>query len=237
MHLVTETEKPDQMPSRTPAATPDAPAELAVLLRQSPVIGVRRFLKRCLDLGVAFFLLFLLSPVIALLALLIKLQDGGPAFYRRRVVGPQGEFDAFKLRTMRVDADHVLNGNLALQREFEIKFKLQDDPRVTRIGAVLRRSSLDELPQLWNVLSGQMSLVGPRMITPAELKKYGDASRMFDVIKPGITGYWQIQGRQQVSYEERVKMDLFYVSHWSLWLDFAILVKTPIRVLRGAGAF
>ncbi len=211
-------------------------ADVDTLLQRSPITGVRRLFKRLLDVGVASVALLLLSPIIAVLALLIKLQDGGPAFYRRRVVGPEGEFDAFKLRTMVVDADHILKANPCLRREFEINFKLKNDPRVTPIGAVLRKSSLDELPQLWNVLLGEMSLVGPRMITPAELEKYGDAGRIFQLVKPGITGYWQIQGRQEVSYDERVRMDLFYLSQWSLWLDLKILVETPIRVARGTGA-
>jgi lipopolysaccharide/colanic/teichoic acid biosynthesis glycosyltransferase len=194
-------------------------------------------LKRALDaLGAAILLAFL-SPLVALLALLIKLQDGGPVIHRRRVVGPGGEFDAFKLRSMRVDADEILQKDPALRREFEVNFKLKQDPRITRVGAFIRRTSLDELPQLWNVLRGQMSLVGPRMITPAELKKFGDAAWIFSTVKPGLTGYWQIQGRQEVSYDERVTMDLYYVQHWSLLLDLKILLMTPLRVLRGSGAY
>jgi lipopolysaccharide/colanic/teichoic acid biosynthesis glycosyltransferase len=194
-------------------------------------------LKRALDaLGAAILLAFL-SPLVALLALLIKLQDGGPVIHRRRVVGPGGEFDAFKLRSMRVDADEILQKDPALRREFEVNFKLKQDPRITRVGAFIRRTSLDELPQLWNVLRGQMSLVGPRMITPAELKKFGDAAWIFSAVKPGLTGYWQIQGRQELSYDERVTMDLYYVQHWSLLLDLKILLMTPLRVLRGSGAY
>jgi lipopolysaccharide/colanic/teichoic acid biosynthesis glycosyltransferase len=213
-----------------------AQADLDVTLLRSPITGVHRVVKRVVDLGISSVLLILLSPVVAVLALLVKFHDRGPAFYRRRVVGPEGEFDAFKLRTMVVDADDILKANPSLRREFEINFKLKNDPRVTPIGAVLRKSSLDELPQLWNVLLGEMSLVGPRMITPAELEKYGDAGRIFQLVKPGITGYWQIQGRQEVTYDERVRMDLFYLSQWSLWLDLKILVETPIRVARGTGA-
>jgi lipopolysaccharide/colanic/teichoic acid biosynthesis glycosyltransferase len=196
-----------------------------------------RWLKRLLDVSAATMLLILCSPLIAVLAVLIKLQDGGPVFHRRRVVGTQGEFDAFKLRTMRVDADQLLELNPGLRREFEVNFKLKNDPRVTRLGRTLRKSSLDELPQLWNVLVGDMSLVGPRMITAAELEKYGDAGWIFRSLKPGLTGYWQILGRQDVTYQQRVEMDLFYVTHWSLALDFEILIRTPIRVVRGAGAY
>jgi lipopolysaccharide/colanic/teichoic acid biosynthesis glycosyltransferase len=136
-----------------------------------------------------------------------------------------------------VDADEILRRDPALRREFEVNFKLKDDPRVTAVGTFMRRTSLDELPQLWNVLTGEMSLVGPRMITPAELKKFGEAGWIFRCVKPGLTGYWQIQGRQEISYENRVAMDLFYVQNWTLALDLKILVKTPLRVLRGAGAY
>lgn len=219
------------------ALTATERVELDAALRRSPMTRAGRILKRSLDVMVSAGLLILLSPVIAILAFLIKVQDGGPVFYRRRVVGPKGEFDAFKLRSMRVDADEILERDPSLRRQFEVNFKLKDDPRVTPLGAVLRKASLDELPQLWNVLAGEMSLVGPRMITPAELEKYGAAGWIFRFLKPGLTGYWQIHGRQEVSYDKRVEMDLFYVTHWSLSLDFKILVKTPTRIVRGAGAY
>ena len=194
-------------------------------------------LKRALDLLLAAPLLLLLSPLIAVLGLGVKVYDRGPIFYRRRVVGPKGNFNAFKLRTMCVNADEVLQQNAALRREFEVNFKLKQDPRVTPVGALLRKASLDELPQLWNVVKGEMSLVGPRMITPAELQKYGTAAWIFQRIKPGLTGYWQVQGRQDVSYQQRVAMDLYYVQNWSLGLDLKILIWTPLRVVRGAGAY
>jgi len=197
----------------------------------------RHLVKRLLDLVGASFLLVLLAPVIALCALLIKLQDGGPVFHRRRVVGRHGEFDAFKLRTMCPQADAILQQDPSLRREFELNSKLRDDPRITPIGAVLRKLSLDECPQLWNVLRGEMSLVGPRMITAEELKKYGDAGWIFRATKPGLTGFWQVQGRQEVSFEQRVQMDLFYVRNWSLGLDCKILLRTPWVVVRGVGAY
>jgi exopolysaccharide production protein ExoY len=194
-----------------------------------------RVLKRSVDIVAASVLLLLSAPLMFVLALLIKLHDSGPALFRRRVVGLKGEFDAFKLRTMRADADDVLRGDAALRREFEIHFKLKDDPRVTLIGKTLRRTGLDELPQLWNVLKGQMSLVGPRMITAVELKKYGDAGWVFAALKPGLTGYWQVNGDQQSGYERRINMDLFYAENWSLLFDMKILIKTPARVWRGSG--
>ncbi len=202
-----------------------------------PITFSGRIFKRILDLVGSVLLLILLLPLLAALALVIKCHDGGPVFFRRRVVGPKGPFDAFKLRSMRVDADQILLRDPELRQEFEVNFKLKDDPRVTAVGAILRKASLDELPQLWNVLKGEMSLVGPRMITSAELEKYGEAEWIFHCMKPGLTGYWQIQGRQQVSYGRRVEMDLFYVQHWSLLLDLKILMKTPMRVFRGEGAY
>jgi len=194
-------------------------------------------IKRVLDLSGAVSLLILLAPVIAICALLVKLQDGGPALYRRRVVGPDGEFDAFKLRSMHPNAEAVLEADPALKRAFAANSKLRHDPRITPVGAVLRKLSLDELPQLWNVLRGEMSLVGPRMITPQELTRYGDAAWIFRTTRPGLTGFWQVQGRQEVPFDERVKMDLYYVQNWSLRLDCQILLETPLAVIRGVGAY
>lgn len=197
----------------------------------------QRALKRTLDLLGSGLLLLLLSPVIALVAIVIKLYDGGPVIHRRRVVGPKGEFDALKLRSMRVDADEILDRDPALRVEYEQNFKLKNDPRITPVGRAIRKFSLDELPQLVNVFRGQMSLVGPRMITPAELEKFEGAGWIFDHVKPGMTGYWQVYGRQEVSYARRVEMELYYVEHWSLLLDFKILLTTPFTVLRGSGAY
>ena len=194
-----------------------------------------RILKRVMDLIGSSLLLIFSAPLVAILAMRIKLHDGGPVFFRRRVIGPNGEFDAFKLRTMRVDADEMLRRDPELRKQFEINFKLKDDLRITSVGAALRRSGLDELPQLLNVLRGEMSLVGPRMITPAELKKYGDAGWVFSFMKPGVTGYWQVHGNQEDGYASRVKMDLFYAENWSILFDFKILMKTPLRVLRRSG--
>ena len=193
--------------------------------------------KRGLDLVLAAITLLLSSPLLVVIALLIKMQDGGPIIHRRRVVGPKGEFDAFKLRSMRVDADQILQRDPKLRAEFKQNFKLKSDPRVTPVGRVIRRLSLDELPQLINVLKGEMSLVGPRMVTPEELEKFGEARWIFRCVKPGITGYWQVYGRQQVSYIKRVEMELFYVEHRSLLLDLKILMKTPLIATRGSGAY
>jgi lipopolysaccharide/colanic/teichoic acid biosynthesis glycosyltransferase len=191
------------------------------------------FTKRAIDVCGAAVLLLFSFPAILVFACLIKLQDGGPVLYRRRVVGPSGAFDALKLRSMRADAEQILERDAQLRRKFQINFKLKNDPRVTRVGAVMRRFSVDELPQLWNVICGEMSLVGPRMISPAELEKFGDAAWIFNCVKPGLTGYWQISGSQEPGYEDRVKKELWYTQNRSLSLDLMILLKTPLRVLRG----
>lgn len=192
--------------------------------------------KRVIDVVGASAFLILSLPVVLICACIIKLQDGGPVFYRRRVVGPRGTFDAFKLRSMRVDADEVLERDPRLREEFSLNFKLKNDPRVTAAGTLIRRWSMDELPQLWNVLRGQMSLVGPRMISPAEIEKFGDAAWIFQQVKPGLTGHWQVSGKKNASYEDRVKMELWYAEHRSFALDLLVLFKTPLRLLRGQGA-
>ena len=190
-----------------------------------------------MDLLGSSVLLGLLSPVFLVVALSLWMSDGPPVFYRRRVVGSGFEFDAYKFRTMLRNADAILAADPRLWDAFTRDFKLKSDPRVTRVGAWLRKYSLDELPQLANVLRGQMSLVGPRMITAPELSKYGPYRELLTSVKPGLTGYWQIQGRQDVSYEERVRMDVKYITHWSLGLDLVILLKTPWRVIHGKGAY
>ena len=200
-------------------------------------LKMQRFLKRCMDVTLSTILLVLLLPVFALVSLVVFLDDGIPVIYRRRVVGFTGSFDAFTFRTMVRNADSILAFSPGLKAEFERNFKLKQDPRVTRVGAALRRYSLDELPQLFNVLRGQMSLVGPRMITEAELGKYGAHKHLLHSVRPGMTGYWQVRGRQNVSYEERVAMGVHYLTRWSLIMDLRILVETPRKVFKREGAF
>jgi lipopolysaccharide/colanic/teichoic acid biosynthesis glycosyltransferase len=190
-----------------------------------------------MDLLGALVLLFALSPLLFLIAFLIFVTDGLPIIYLRRVVGTEGEFNAYKFRTMCPNADAILEGNPALRDQFTRNFKLKSDPRVTRLGGWLRKYSLDELPQLINVVRGQMSLVGPRMITAAELNKYGEYQDLLRTVKPGLTGYWQVRGRQQISYEERVSMDIYYITHWSVGLDLRILLQTPWIVIKSKGAY
>jgi lipopolysaccharide/colanic/teichoic acid biosynthesis glycosyltransferase len=198
---------------------------------------IQHVLKRLIDILGSAALLMLLLPVFVLAALLLYLDDGLPLIHRRRVVGSMGEFDAFKFRTMRRNADLLLASNPALLAEYQRNFKLVNDPRVTKFGSLLRKLSIDELPQLLNVLAGQMSLVGPRMITAPELEKYGPHKSLLLSCKPGLTGYWQIFGRQSVSYEERVRMDLFYLQNWSLGMDLILLLRTPLKVLNMEGAY
>ena len=166
-------------------------------------------------------------PVFLIIALCIKLDDGGKIIHFREIVGHQGRrFRALKFRTMIPDADTYLARHPELMRKFQQNMKLIQDPRITRIGRFLRRTSLDELPQLFNVLVGQMSLVGPRMIHPSELPRYGAYAQKRISVKPGITGLWQISGRQHISYDERVLLDMQYIDTRSFIVDLAILVKT-----------
>lgn len=210
--------------------------ETSVLRRQDQCI-YPHVVKRAIDLLGSLVLLLLFSPLLLLIAFLILVTDRFPIIYLRRVVGIKGEFDAYKFRTMCRNADAILETNPKLWEEFTRSFKLQSDPRVTRLGGWLRKYSLDELPQLINVLRGQMSLVGPRMITAPELSKYGEYQELLRTVKPGLTGYWQVRGRQETSYEERVRMDVHYITHWTVGLDLLILLQTPWTVIKGKGAY
>ena len=210
--------------------------ETSVLSRQDQS-SYHYGVKRAIDVLGSLVLLFLLCPLLLLIACMILLADGLPIIYLRRVLGVKGEFDAYKFRTMCRNADAILEMNPELRKEFTRNFKLQSDPRVSRLGGWLRKYSLDELPQLINVLRGQMSLVGPRMITAPELSKYGEYQELLRSVKPGLTGYWQVQGRQETSYAERVNMDVYYITHWTVGLDLLILLQTPWTVIKGKGAY
>ena len=196
-------------------------------------------LKSILDYSLILLATPVLVPVFAILYLLVKLDSPGPVFYRRRVMGVGGQqFDAFKFRTMYVNGDEILAQHPELLAQLKRDHKLKDDPRVTRMGTFLRRTSLDELAQLVNVALGQMSLVGPRMISPAEAEKYGRMRNNLLTVKPGLTGLWQVSGRSNLSYEERVRLDMFYVRNYSIWLDIQILFfQTLPAVIKGRGAF
>jgi lipopolysaccharide/colanic/teichoic acid biosynthesis glycosyltransferase len=182
--------------------------------------------KRLVDVVLALFGMLLL-PVFALIALCIKLDDGGPVLHFREIIGRHGRrFYALKFRTMIPDADTYLATHPELMRKFHKNMKLEHDPRITRVGRFLRKTSLDELPQLYNVLLGQMSLVGPRIIHPSELPRYGEYALKRLSVRPGITGPWQISGRQHISYKERVQLDMRYIDTRSFFVDLVILIKT-----------
>ena len=200
-----------------------------------------RFAKRVLDLMGALLISLALSPLLAFIAWRVR-QDGGKAIYGHPRVGSDGRaFQCYKFRSMVVDANAVLADLLErdpiARQEWERDFKLRNDPRVTRIGRFLRRTSLDELPQLWNVIRGDMSLVGPRPIVEAELSRYGEDSCYYLMARPGMTGLWQVSGRNDADYPTRVYLDAWYVRNWSLWYDIAILFKTAHVVFRREGAY
>ena len=194
--------------------------------------------KRGLDVVVAGVLLVVVSPVLAGSLLAVQIDSGRPVIFRRRVIGQSGRtFDAFKVRTMVPDAEEVLERDGSLRSAFATSNKLVADPRVTRVGRWLRRLSIDELPQLMNVLRGEMSLVGPRMITPAELPEWGDTADLLLSVRPGLTGLWQVSGRQQLTKADRIRLDGDYVHRMSLSLDLAILARTVPAVLSSRGAY
>ena len=200
-----------------------------------------RRIKGILDLSATVVGGLLISPLLLAIVILIKLDSSGPAFYGHRRLGIEGHhFRCWKFRTMYTNAeqllDEYLQGNPSLRAEWEQNFKLRNDPRVTRVGRFLRKTSLDELPQLWNVLRGEMSLVGPRPIVDAEVPKYGRVYKMYQRIKPGMSGFWQVSGRSDTGYAERVKLDAYYVQNWSVWLDLVILTRTVWCVVLGRGA-
>jgi Undecaprenyl-phosphate galactose phosphotransferase WbaP len=200
-----------------------------------------RKIKRTLDLFGVVVGGLLISPILLAICILIKLDSRGPAFYGHWRLGAEGKhFRCWKFRTMNPRAEHVLEEYLRtnphLRAEWEQTQKLRDDPRVTRVGRCLRKTSLDELPQLWNVLWGQMSLSGPRPIVDSEVPKYGAVYELYRRINPGMTGAWQVSGRSNTTYAERVAIDAQYVRNWSFWLDLVILVRTIKMVLLGRGA-
>jgi len=173
--------------------------------------------KRVIDFVGALFGLLALSPLLFAIYVLIKLDSPGPALYRRRLIGYRGKpFMAYKFRSMVVNAHQVLQNNPELLEEYRRSLKITRDPRVTRVGRILRKTSLDELPQLINILRGDMSLIGPRMLGDVELARYGDAQDEVLSVKPGLTGLWQVNGRHTVSFERRMELDLYYIDHWNL---------------------
>jgi exopolysaccharide biosynthesis polyprenyl glycosylphosphotransferase len=200
--------------------------------------GIRLVIKDLFDRCAAAAALVMLAPVMALLAVTIRLHDGGPALFTQVRIGKDGrEFRIYKFRTMVVDAEKQQAELLTINDSDGVLFKLRKDPRVTAVGAYLRRWSMDELPQLFNVFLGDMSLVGPRPAVPDEVAKYADHVRRRLVVKPGLTGLWQVNGRSDLSWDESVRLDLRYAENWSFALDLQILWKTISALVKGAGAY
>lgn len=200
--------------------------------------GARKLIKGLVDRSLSLLALAVLAPLLALIAVAVRLDSPGPVLFRQVRVGQGGrEFGVFKFRTMVVDADAMLAGLTARNESDGLLFKMRDDPRVTRVGRLLRKWSLDELPQLANVLIGDMSLVGPRPPLPSEVARYdGDVARRL-LVKPGMTGLWQVSGRSDLSWEDGIRLDLYYVENWSLAADLTILWKTFGAVVRSRGAY
>ena len=218
----------------------DLEGQLGLELRSHLLSSWAIIIKRAFDVVVSLLLLLLTIPFWVLIPLLIKLNSPGPVFYRHQRVGQGGKnFNVIKFRTMYVDADEhlerYLEKNPKARQEWQEHQKLEDDPRITPLGAWLRKFSLDELPQLLNVLRGELSLIGPRAVTEEEIEKYGHDVELILRVKPGITGWWQVMGRHQTGWERRIKLDLYYVSNWSLWMDFYITLKTVWVVISGQG--
>lgn len=200
--------------------------------------GLDNIQKIIIDYSIAILALILLLPIFLLIAFLVRLDSPGSIFYRRRVMGVNGhQFDAFKFRTMRPDGDKILEAHPELREELDRTGKLKADPRITQLGALLRKTSLDELPQLINVLRNEMSIVGPRMISPPEMAIYKQLGINLLTVKPGITGLWQVSGRSDVSYDERIRLDMYYIRNWSIWLDLQLLLRTLPAVLTHRGAY
>ncbi len=215
---------------------------LAVEFRRDLLLPIPRFTKRAMDLLAVAFTVPAVVLTILVVGLLVRLESPGPIFYGHRRIGRgHSKFCIWKIRTMQVNGDKLLQDALAkdeaLREEWLSERKLRCDPRVTRVGKFLRKTSLDELPQFWNVLRGEMSLVGPRPIVEEEIPAYGPNFSLYCRVTPGLTGLWQVSGRNQVSRRDRVRLDSYYVRNWSPWLDLNILARTARVVITGQGAY
>jgi exopolysaccharide biosynthesis polyprenyl glycosylphosphotransferase len=209
-----------------------------VKVNEFRLTGVDHFLKFTLDYAFALAAMVFVIPLTIVLGILIKLDSPGPIFHRRRVMGVHGkEIDALKFRTMYVNGDQILENYPELKKQLETEHKLKDDPRVTRIGRIIRTLSLDEFPQFFNVLRGEMSVVGPRMISPEEMVEYRKYGMNLLTVRPGITGLWQVSGRSDISYQERVQMDMYYIRNWSIWMDLQLIFRTPQAMISRRGAY
>jgi len=199
-------------------------------------------IKRIMDILIVSIVGALLLPIFLLIALLVKLSSPGPVLYRHKRLGKNGKyFYAYKFRSMVIDAQErlqkLLESDDEAKTEWDKSHKLANDPRITGIGRFLRRTSIDEFPQFINILKGEMSLSGPRPVTEPELEKYGENARRVLAVKPGLTGLWQVSGRSDTDYADRISYDLYYIQSWSVWLDLWILYRTPAVIIKGKGAY
>ena len=215
---------------------------LGLEVRQQLLLPGPRLAKFLIDRLITLMGGLIVLPFIILIALLIRIDSPGPILYGQIRIGQNGEsFKAWKFRSMAKNADRTLESYLdahpELRQSWERDHKLRNDPRITRVGRFLRQTSLDELPQLWNILRGEMSLVGPRPIVDEEIQRYGEKFGLYTKVTPGLTGLWQVSGRNNLTYEERVSLDAYYVRNWSVWLDLHILIRTVWVVISGEGAY
>ena len=215
---------------------------LMLHMRNNLAMRRNKIYKRIFDLVCTICGGLLILPIVVVVALLVAIDNKGNVIFAHRRIGKDGrEFPCYKFQSMVPNAQEILQDYLAknpeARKEWEESFKLTNDPRVTKLGGFLRKTSLDELPQLWNVIKGDMSLVGPRPIVRKEIERYGEYFREYSMVLPGITGMWQASGRSDTTYEERVAMDTWYVRNWSVWLDIMYLAKTFIAVIFGKGAY
>jgi len=222
--------------------TQDLVGVLGLQVRNNLLHTGSRIAKRVIDLACSTVLALLLLPLMAVISLLIAVESGFPVFYSQKRLGHDGRtFHIWKFRTMVRNAAEILELSLAsnpeLRSEWAANQKLRNDSRITRVGKLLRKTSLDELPQLWNVIKGEMSLVGPRPIVDSEVVKYKAAYSLYKKMTPGVTGLWQVSGRNRTTYAERVAYDTYYVRNWSVWMDIYLFAKTIVVVLTGDGAY
>lgn len=215
---------------------------LMLHMRNNLAMRRNKIYKRIFDLVCTICGGLLILPIVVVVALLVAIDNKGNVIFAHRRIGKDGrEFPCYKFQSMVPNAQEILQDYLAknpeARKEWEESFKLTNDPRVTKLGGFLRKTSLDELPQLWNVIKGDMSLVGPRPIVRKEIERYGEYFREYSMVLPGITGMWQASGRSDTTYEERVAMDTWYVRNWSVWLDIMYLAKTFTAVIFGKGAY
>lgn len=214
--------------------------EKDIILVRKKTRFLYQMIKRLFDILVSGLSLIVFSPIFFLIAILIRIDSKGGAFYKHKRIGKKGEIIyLYKFRSMYSDSNERLEEmlkNPEIRQEWEENFKLENDPRITKIGKVLRKTSLDELPQLINILRGDMSIVGPRPVIENELEKYGEEKEKFLSVTPGLTGWWACNGRSCTSYEDRKKLELYYVEHRGIFLDLKIMFKTFISVIKGNGA-